>query len=120
MDKEHLEEFRALLSNQLKDLINESEKNVSTMTDTDEEHYPDPSDRAAHETDMAFSLRVKDRERKLVTKIKETLEQIDDGSYGICELCGNDISIARLRVRPVTTYCIDCKEEEEAAEKLRK
>lgn len=120
MEKEHLEEFRTLLNEKLKELISDAEKTVSGMTDTDEEHYPDPTDRAAHETDINFTLRVKDRERKLVSKVKDTLKQLDDGSYGVCELCGGDISLQRLRVRPVTTYCIECKTEEEEQEKTRR
>lgn len=120
MDKEHLEEFRELLRGQLKELMTDAEKTVIGMTDTDEEHYPDPTDRAAHETDLNFTLRVKDRERKLVTKVKDTLKQIDDGYYGICELCDGEISIERLRVRPVTTFCIECKTEAEEDEKMNR
>lgn len=120
MNKEHLDEFKELLKDQLKELMSDAEKTVSGMTETDEEHYPDPTDRAAHETDINFTLRVKDRERKLVSKVKDTLKQIDDGTYGICELCDGEISLERLRVRPVTTYCIECKTEEEEQEKMRR
>ncbi len=100
-------------------MLSDIEKTVSGMNRTDDEHFPDPGDRASHETDRNFTLRVKDRERKLVAKVKEALKRIEDGTYGICELCGEDISEKRLEVRPVTTYCIECKKEEEEMEKQR-
>jgi DnaK suppressor protein len=64
-------------------------------------------------------LRIRDRERRLINKIKEALERIDNGTFGICEMCEEDISEARLKARPVTTLCIDCKIEQEKKEKLR-
>jgi DnaK suppressor protein len=84
---------------------------------TPKENFPDPTDRAALEADRNFMLRIRDRESKLIKKIKQALERIDGGTYGICESCGEDISIKRLKARPVTTQCIDCKSKEEALEK---
>jgi DnaK suppressor protein len=119
MDNKKIEHFREILNSSLSDLMVDVEKNVSEMNKVDEEHFADPADRASHETDRNFTLRVKDRERKLVAKVKEAIERLDDGSYGICELCGEDISDKRLEVRPVTTYCIECKKEAEEDEKQR-
>ncbi|MBI1910854.1 MAG: RNA polymerase-binding protein DksA [Deltaproteobacteria bacterium] len=119
MDKEKLEYFRSILNGKLEELLSGAERAVSGMSEEKEENYPDPTDRATHETDRNFLLRVKDRERKLITKINEALKRIDDGSFGICELCGEYISEKRLEVRPVTTCCIECKKEEEEQEKAK-
>ena len=119
MEKDTLEYFSSLLNGMLSDLLNEAGRTVSDMSGSNEENFPDPSDRAALETDRNFLLRVKDRERKLISKIKEALGRIDDGSFGICEHCEEDISVKRLEARPVTTSCIECKKEEEENEKSR-
>jgi DnaK suppressor protein len=118
MDKETLEYFRDLLQNQLDELIQEALKTVNGMTNL-KDTFPDPTDRAALETDRNFLLRIRDRERKLIEKIKEALERIDQGSFGICEVCGKEISEERLMARPVTTLCIDCKKKQEARERAR-
>ncbi len=117
MKKERLEHFRALLNNKLEELLAEAGKTVSGMSSTKSDNFPDPTDRASLETDRNFLLRVRDRERKLIAKVQEALKRIDDGSYGICEVCGEDISEKRLEARPVTTSCIECKKEEEEHEK---
>ncbi|MCB2189031.1 MAG: RNA polymerase-binding protein DksA [Deltaproteobacteria bacterium] len=118
MDQEKLEFFRNLMHEKLEELRKEAASTVSGMTD-DKDNLPDPTDRAAMESDRNFLLRIRDRERKLIAKIEEALERIDDGSYGICESCGEDISDERLKARPVTTLCIDCKKRQEANEKVR-
>ena len=118
MDKEKQEYFRLLLRQQLDELISEAEKTVVTMTDK-EEHFPDPTDRASLESDRNFLLRIRERERKLILKIKEALKRIDDGTFGICEICGGEITEERLKARAVTTQCIECKMEEEAKEKAK-
>ncbi|MBI4620973.1 MAG: RNA polymerase-binding protein DksA [Desulfobacterales bacterium] len=117
MDKERLAYFKDLLNDKLGTLLQEAEKTVSGMTD-EEETFPDPTDRAAMESDRNFLLRIRDRERRLILKIKSALERIDENTFGICEVCGEEISEKRLKVRPVTTLCIDCKTREEAKEKL--
>ena len=81
-------------------------------------NFPDPTDRASLESDRNFELRIRDRERKLILKIREAIERLDEGEFGICESCGEDISEARLKARPVTTLCIDCKTEQERQEKI--
>ncbi|NPU84900.1 MAG: RNA polymerase-binding protein DksA [Syntrophaceae bacterium] len=110
--------FRNLLIAKISELLNEAEKTVSEMTDG-KENYPDPTDRASLEADRNFELRIRDRERKLIAKMQEAIKRIDDGTYGICEMCGNPISEKRLQARPVTTSCIDCKTKQERLEKLK-
>jgi len=110
--------FKELLLKRLDELYEEAEKQLAGMTDT-EETFPDPTDRATLESDRNFMLRIRDRERKLILKIREALQRIEDGNFGICEVCGDDIGIDRLKARPVTTQCIDCKRKQEAAERAR-
>jgi len=116
MKKKDLEYFKELLSNRLEELLSQADDTVSGMT-APKENFPDPTDRATLEADRNFMLRIRDRESKLIRKIKKALERIEDETFGICETCGDDISIKRLKARPVTTQCIDCKTKEEAFEK---
>jgi DnaK suppressor protein len=116
MKKKDLKFFEDLLNQRLEELLNQAEDTVSGMTDQ-RENFPDPTDRAALEADRNFMLRIRDREHKLIKKIKKALERIENGTFGICETCGEDISIERLKARPVTTQCIECKSKEEALEK---
>ena len=118
MTEKKLNEFRKILTDWLDELRSEAEKTVSGLTDT-KDNLPDPTDRATVEWDRNFLLRIRDRERKLINKIRQALERIDDSTFGICEECGEEIGEARLRARPVTTLCIDCKTEQEAKEKAR-
>lgn len=99
----------------MQDLISEAGKTVEEM-DT-EENFPDPTDRASRETDRNSILRIRDRERKLMGKIQEALRRLENGEYGICEACGEEIGIDRLKARPVTTLCIDCKATQEVEER---
>ena len=117
MNKKKLEEFRELLQEQMDQLIHEAGKTVSEMTD-EKTNFPDPTDRASLESDRNFELRIRDRERKLIGKIREAIERIDAGEFGECEDCGDKIGEARLKARPVTTLCIECKTEQERQEKI--
>jgi DnaK suppressor protein len=117
MEKAKLEEFRQILQSQLDELVREAGKTVSEMTD-EKTNFPDPTDRASLESDRNFELRIRDRERKLIMKIREAIERIDTGEFGICESCEEEISESRLRARPVTTLCIECKMEQERQEKI--
>jgi DnaK suppressor protein len=110
--------FRDLLNERKRDLIVEASRTVDGMEDSRDE-ISDPTDRASLEGNRSLTLRIRDRERKLITKIEEALGRIDDGSYGVCEDCGGPIAVERLRARPVTTLCITCKAEQEEAEKRR-
>ena len=117
MDQEKLNFFKKLLQKQLADLLAEAGVTVKTMSDKGE-MFPDPIDRASLESDRNFLLRIRDRERKLISKIEQALERVENGTFGICEQCGEEISEERLKARPVTTFCIDCKEEQENQEKI--
>jgi DnaK suppressor protein len=115
---EKLQFFRYMLSQKMSELLDEAEKTVFDMT-TGKENFPDPNDRASLESDRNFELRIRDRERKLLAKIQEAIKRIDDSVFGMCEVCGGDISEKRLVARPVTTLCIDCKTKQEQLEKLK-
>jgi DnaK suppressor protein len=118
MKPEKLQFFRRLLAQKANDLLDEAEKTVSDMT-TGKENFPDPNDRATLESDRNFELRIRDRERKLLVKIQEAIKRIDDGLFGMCDVCGGPISEKRLMARPVTTLCIDCKTKQEKIERLK-
>lgn len=113
-----LEYFRDLLNQMLAEAQHKGDSTLEEMTDT-QTVFADPSDRATAESDRSFTLRIRDRERKLITKIQEALKRLDDGEYGICEECGEEISLARLKARPVTTLCVSCKAKQEEGEKIR-
>ncbi len=119
MEQEQLIRFKVSLEERLRELLGEAEKTVSGMSDV-LDTFPDPTDRATLETDRNFTLRIRDRERKLIGKIKEALERIENGTYGYCEACGEPIGEKRLMARPVTTLCIKCKEKQEQQERLRR
>ena len=116
MKKKDLDFFKELLTQQLEELLHQADDTVSGMT-AQKENFPDPTDRASLEADRNFMLRIRDREAKLIKKIKSALERIDNGTFGICDSCGEEISVKRLKARPVTTQCIDCKTKQEAQEK---
>lgn len=115
MEDRDLEYFRTLLHEMLHEAQQKGNATLEDLTDTTE-HYADPTDRATVETDRAFTLRLRNRERLLIRKIVEALDRIDNGTYGICEECGEDISLERLKARPVTRLCIHCKSRQEAGE----
>jgi DnaK suppressor protein len=118
MEPDQIEYFKKLLTEQLTKLIDEAQEGVSELT-AESEHLPDAIDFASSESDRHFSLRMRDRERKLMLKIRAALARIEDESYGECVVCGEEIGIARLKARPVTTHCIDCKTEAETRERVR-
>ena len=115
MNQREIHFFRRLLEQRREELLTEAGKTVEGMDE--EENFPDPTDRASMESNRNFILRIRDRERKLIAKIEEALRRLDDGVYGICEECGEKISAARLKARPVTTLCIDCKSIQEVEER---
>lgn len=119
MRKRELDFFRKLLTHRLQELLMEAERTKVQVKETDEP-LSDPMELASNEFDRDFLLRLRDRERKLMIKIKEALERIENGTFGICEECGEKISEKRLRARPMTTLCIDCKHEQETSEKRLK
>lgn len=117
MKKKDIEYFKELLTNRLEELLSQVDDTVSGMTAI-KENFPDPTDRASLESDRNFMLRIRDRESKLINKIKKTLSRIENGTFGMCETCGEEIVKKRLKARPVTTQCIECKTKEEASEKV--
>jgi len=115
MEQKDIEHFKKILTNQLKELLIHLGDTVSGMT-TPRENLPDPADRGSIETDRNFMLLIRDRERQLAVKMSKTLLRIENGTFGICDKCEEEISFKRLEARPVTTQCIDCKTKEEAYE----
>ena len=118
MDAKNTNYFKNLLDDQLQTLMKEASETIEGMSDEKErENFPDTTDRASAESDRNFLLRIRERERLLILKVRAALKRIEDGTFGICESCGGKISIARLKARPVTTFCIACKTEAEQQEK---
>ncbi|MGH8686439.1 MAG: RNA polymerase-binding protein DksA [Burkholderiales bacterium] len=108
--------FRKMLEQVKSELSEEIDRTVHTMQD-EATVFADPNDRASQESDMALELRNRDRERKLIKKIDETIARIDANEYGYCESCGIEIGLKRLEARPTATLCIDCKTLDELREK---
>ncbi|THB66411.1 MAG: RNA polymerase-binding protein DksA [Desulfovibrio sp.] len=118
MEQKDLDFFRELLNRMLQEALLKGEATLEDMNDT-VEVFADPADRATMESDRAFTLRLRDRERKLIKKIQSAIQRLEDGEYGICEECGEDIGPARLKARPVTKLCIHCKSKQEEEETVR-
>ncbi len=116
MNKAQKEHFIKILNEWKMELSNDIDRTVSHMQD-DLTAYADPNDRASQESDMALELRNRDRERKLIKKIDDTLRMIASDEYGYCKQCGEEIGLKRLQARPTATLCIDCKTLDEIREK---
>lgn len=116
MSSGQLAHFRKILENIKTGLSQDIDRTVHTMQD-EATVFADPNDRASQESDIALELRNRDRERKLIKKIDETIARIDAGEYGYCDNCGIEIGLKRLEARPTATLCIDCKTLEEMREK---
>jgi DnaK suppressor protein len=108
MNSDQKEHFKSLLDDWKKELMEEVDRTVSHMKD-EAANFPDPADRASQEEEFSLELRTRDRERKLIKKIDETVQKIENDDYGYCETCGVDIGIRRLEARPTATLCVDCK-----------
>ena len=116
MSEQQLEHFAAILNGWKRELMEEVDRTVHHMQD-EAANFPDPADRASQEEEFSLELRARDRERKLIRKIDQTLQRIDDDDYGFCDSCGVEIGIRRLEARPTATLCIDCKTLAEIKEK---
>lgn len=116
MSETQLAHFRAILESVKLELSQDIDRTVHTMQD-EATAFADPNDRASQESDIALELRNRDRERKLIKKIKEAIGRINDGEYGYCDSCGVEIGLKRLEARPTATLCIDCKTLEEMRER---
>lgn len=116
MSPAQVEHFRQLLQRWKRELMEEVDRTVHHMRD-DAANFPDPNDRATQEEEFALELRTRDRERKLIRKIDESLKALEQKEYGYCEICGVEIGIRRLEARPAATLCIDCKTLDEMKER---
>ena len=113
-----LKQIKALLQSKINELLAEAGKTVIDMAGQ-EEKLPDLNDRASQESELNLEIRMRERERKLIVKMRDAIERIDSGVYGICEECGEPIGVKRLMARPVTTFCIECKTREEKRQKMQ-
>ena len=116
MSEEQVEHFRNILLTWKKELMEEVDRTVHHMQD-DAANFPDPNDRATQESEFSMELRARDRERKLIKKIDESMQNLENEEYGYCEACGVEIGVKRLEARPTATLCIDCKILDEIKEK---
>ena len=108
--------YKTLLNQQMNELLQLGNRTLDGLKNP-VETLPDITDRASFEADLNFTLRIRDRERRLIQKIENALERINEGTFGVCETCGDEINMRRLLARPVTTQCISCKTNSEAWEK---
>ena len=116
MGPKQLDHFRAILIGWRQELMEEVDRTVHHMQD-EAANFPDPADRATQEEEFSIELRTRDRERKLIKKIENTVNLIDNHKYGYCKACGGEIGIRRLEARPTATLCINCKTLDEIQEK---
>lgn len=119
MNERQLEYFKQKLLNWKEDILRESRETLSHLQ-TETENHPDIADRASSETDRALELRTRDRQRKLISKIDEALNRIEDKSYGWCEETGEPIGIARLEARPIATLSLEAQERHERRERVHR
>jgi DnaK suppressor protein len=117
VEQKDLDNFKKLLTRWLDELLGKAGNTVVDLLDSGA-HLSDPLDRAVLDTERSYTFRIRDRESVLIKKIHASLEDIDDGVYGICDDCGRDIAIERLKARPVTRHCIRCKTRQETRERL--
>ena len=117
MNAKMKEYFRQILVNWKDELLKESSQTLNNLQNVENSAKPDLTDRASDEIDRTFELRTRDRERKLINKIKAALKRIEDGTYGYCEETGEPISLKRLQARPVATLSLEAQENHEKAEK---
>ncbi|MGC8926482.1 MAG: RNA polymerase-binding protein DksA [Myxococcota bacterium] len=119
MNKRDIEKIRKILLAQKEELIKKTQDTMRDESEFDKDDLPDEIDHASFEYNQSLTLRLRDREQYLLNKIVKALKRIDEGTYGVCESCGEDIDVKRLMARPVATLCIKCKEEQEKREKIQ-
>lgn len=117
MNDENFYFFKQLLTEELETLLGKAGIVVHGLIENNYETSPDLLDRASFESEQGTMLRIRDRESKLIRKIQKSLENLENGSFGICEMCEKEIAIERLKARPMTTHCIQCKTKMEALER---
>lgn len=118
LTKKNKEFFRKWLTQRLNENLVKAHDTLTDMSDL-KDRPSDELEEASLDFDMGFALRIRDREAKLIAKIREALDRLEDGAFGICEECGEDIPLKRLMARPVTTLCIECKKAQEAEERTK-
>jgi DnaK suppressor protein len=118
MEAQHLQEFRQLLAEQRKELLDKVMHTINHEIELSQDDMADEVDLASVLADQNFNLRLRGRERRLIEKIDHAMQRIEANEFGDCVRCEEPIALKRLRARPVTTMCIDCKEEQERQEKL--
>lgn len=117
MNKRETTKFKKLLMEQRDELLGNARRVLSGDIHVDPDDFPDEMDTASSEVNLQFTGRLREREQGLISKIEAALEKIEEGSYGECMSCGEDIGVARLRARPVAELCIECKSEQEQLER---
>jgi DnaK suppressor protein len=117
MNKKEMDRFKDLLVAERNSLIKKANKTLTEEAQLDVNELPDEIDQASAEYNQSFIFRLRDREKYYLSKIDKAIKKIEDGDFGVCESCGEDISAKRLEARPVTTLCIRCKEEQEMEER---
>ena len=116
MSPAQTEHFRNMLNAWRRELMEQVDRTVNHLQD-EASNFPDPLDRATQEEELGIELRTRDRERRLIRKIQETLERIEQDDYGFCDTCGVEIGLRRLEARPTATQCVDCKALDELRER---
>ena len=116
MSDAQLAHFRSILLKWRQELMEEVDRTVHHMRD-EAANFPDPADRATQEEEFSIELRTRDRERKLIKKIDQTIDRLDEHDYGYCDTCGVEIGLRRLEARPTATQCVDCKSLDEIKER---
>lgn len=117
MEQKDLDYFRQLLENELERLLQKAETTVWELMEAAWDIQSDPLDQATQDLSRNNVFQIRSRESRLIKKIRQSLQAIEAGSYGICDDCEEPIAIERLMARPVTSYCIACKSRREAFEK---
>ncbi len=117
MDKKELAKFKAILLKEQQEVLRKAAKTLNDEAKVDTNELPDETDQASSEYLQSLALRLRDREKTYLNKVEAALKKIETGEFGICENCGEEISIKRLEARPVTTLCIRCKEDQEREER---
>lgn len=117
MNKKDLKKFKELLESRRAEITAQADETREKGYAFDPDDLPDEVDLASSEADQSINMRLRDRERVLLRKIDKSLRKIEEGDYGVCESCGEDIGVKRLEARPVTDLCISCKEEQEKVER---
>ncbi len=117
MNKVQLKKFKTLLTEKRDEIVKKAKQTLEEDMTLDANDLPDEMDLASSEYLQSFTFRLRGREKAFLDKIQKALQKIEDGTFGVCEECGEEISIKRLEARPETTLCIRCKEDQERMEK---